>query len=298
MIIAGKSAIDEKQLKDRINKGVNNLEIHLNKVDVLDEKSIDKSLEVLKNFMDKVVAIHSPIDSRTTIEGLNNKVYSQILRNTCRLANEVGKIKGEIIHVIFHQELSFKVLEDYNMLENIKIKVEELFYDFKNITINLENLMLYDYSTNSDERIILRGSYYKSTKMLSDYLRKQLKTNRIGLVLDTCHILVSLRMLNNIHKYYNRKEVCIKEVIEYYGDSINIVHLANVRGLGLGTEHGVTFDTQEEKETLLSILETLYNINYDKIITLEVVEENYLDAINMKKTYNQVKDYYKSIEKH
>lgn len=292
--LLAKSSVSYYQLEDRKNKGAKFIELHLNEGDIITKKKRKEIVYNLKklNLIAKVV--HVPIDERFTIEGLLNENGFRVIENTCKLAQEISEEISQEMHIVMHQSLSLIQLKNWGMFEIIKGKMKYLLDTYPNIIINIENLTVFSMDSDKFE---LRNNYFNENINVCKELRFILKTDRIGTVLDICHAISSIRILETfINKNYH-KQIYLRDYFLINKQFLNVIHLSNSIGFGMGTGHGVGFDTKEDLDLLKEILSYVEDINYKNIITLEICEKDYLDTIEYRKTKRQVDEILKQTRK-
>lgn len=285
MQILAKSGVDLRQLNDKKNKGAECIEMHLFRDDVSTFHSVQETFENIKKSELKIGAVHTPISSKYSIEGLLNVEGFRIIENTCNLASMIAELQKKQIHVVLHQDLALEQLLDWGMYKTILEKIEGLLSQYEDIVINLENLSMHYFH---ETKIESRNNFFFENVELCKRLRKDLSTNRIGTVLDTCHALSTIRHIKDFSNLGLCKEIYLEEYFEENKDFLNIIHLANARDYGYGEGHGVGFDTNEDVFLLKSICKMIKDINFNGLLTLEVGENDYLDCQVFPRLKNQV----------
>lgn len=79
--------------------------------------------------------------------------------------------------------------------EPIKERLKEVLNKYPDVQIGIENTMLVH---TFKEKIRGNETYGEGVVELANELRKYLETDRIGTVLDTCHIISTLKLLKVI----------------------------------------------------------------------------------------------------
>lgn len=286
MKIAAKSGVSLGQLLERKNKGATLLELHLNQGDVATSESIEKVFDNVKKAGIKVGVVHIPIDRKFTVEGiLIGKVNYTIIKNTCKLANLIAEFNEEIVHVVMHQELSLTHLVDWGMYHHISVLIGILLNKYRNITINLENL---SFINPEDDGLQVRSNHGSHNVELCRKLRSDLNTDRIGVVLDTCHALSTIRHLERYRELGIHEGINLRDYFTNSKGFLNVIHLSNARGFGHGDDHGAGFDTDEDVELLKEIINYVKDNDFRGILTLEVQEKDYLNCIVFEKLKSQL----------
>lgn len=283
MIVTAKSIIEEKNLRDKRKKGAQHIELHLLLSDVYDKKQVQTQIITLKNSRMKIVTVHSPIERICTLEGILSKSGFELLDNTCYLAQKIANYRGKDVNVVIHHELDLEQMMMWDLIDRIGDEINVLLHRYKNVIINVENLMPVCTYKGS---MYFANSYVQSQIDICEHLRKYLRTNRIGVVVDTGHILASSRILERLDGYKERLN--LEDILINSKEYLNIVHLSNSRGLGFGDGYGCGFDTDRERERLRFIIDTLKEIEFNGSLVLEVNELNYLDSVEFEKLFKQV----------
>lgn len=283
MIVTAKSIIEEKNLRDKRRKGARHVELHLLISDVYDKKQIQTQLITLKNSRLKVVSVHSPMERICTLEGLLSKSGFDLIDNTCHLAQRISNYRGKDVNVVMHHELDYEQMMMWDLIDRIGDEINVLLHRYKNVIINIENTMPVCMDKGS---MYFANSYAQSQINICEHLRKYLRTDRIGVVVDTCHIMASSRILERLGGY--KENLNLEDIIINSKEYLNIVHLANGRGLGFGDGHGCGFETNMEREKLRFIIDTLKEIEFNGNLVLEVAELNYLDSVEFEQLFKQV----------
>lgn len=291
MHIVWKSGVGPEQINDRLRKGVSKIELHLNECDLDNVELLEANLDYVR---ERIEIVHIPISDKYGIEGLNSEENKAIIHRTFELAQRISN--GErIIDVVVHQTLALDRLNIWGLYDKIVKELEVAFKKYPNIRINLENLTIMGLSDlerkEGIEYKFCRDSYFDETLKLCEELRKDLKTDRVGLVWDVCHGVSTNRLMKSLIEQNYTYDISEEQYVKTYLPYLNVIHLANTKGLGYAKgEHGTTFDTEEELEDLKHIIRLIIDNNYQGKVTLEVWEEDYTDVKNCVILDKQVKD--------
>ena len=287
MIIAGKSKIDKGQLQERVNKGAEYLELHLDSVDVEDNKAINKSLEILKPFKDMVIVVHTPINFKYAIECISTDKGFNMISNTSRLAQKIAEETSRTVHQVIHMELGYNHIKELELDQIITERIGLLLEKNNNITLNLENSSAINLE---NDEFVFRPNHFDKCVKYCEKLRNTLSTDRIGLVLDICHALNTIRIYDALNKIAVSKKIQLETFLNVYLPYLNVIHLANASGLGFEKGHGVPFKSVDDVEILIKIIKKLKEEKYNKVVTIEMLEEDYLNIKNMNFTMRQLKN--------
>ena len=232
--------------------------------------------------------IHSPMKRDFIVEALGTQKAKERIRLVSQLAANMHSIHQKQMVVVLHQELSLEQIISFGLIRGIKETFSELLVEFPMIDYAFENLTLFGFENG---QVMSHNSYFDEPVKLANYLRCELGTSRIGTVLDTCHMLSSIRVNEMLSHYGPINQPTIKDFMWAYKDTLKLIHLANAIGLGIGKDHGATFSTLEDVSVLKEILSYVEEINFECPITLEIVEKNHAVASG----YSEMKDILKSL---
>lgn len=275
--IAAKSSTSRGQLEERARKGVKYVELHIFKEEDIREGILDDINELGL----EVVAVHHLLGRHNKLEGLayGKDSYRQADK-VCALADELsyrgeGRLNGDVA-VIMHSELTLDQMVSFNIIDKVEMACDRLLKKYENISIGIENETVI-VRRQGEDKIDLVDAFAWGNKEKCRYLSKRLETHRIGLVLDICHAISTIRIMNNWKDTGVVPDLRLEEYIRKYSEYLDIIHLANARGYGFGKGHAVGFDTNEEIELLERIVDTIREIQFNGVVTLEVGEDDYLD---------------------
>lgn len=286
MLILSKSGAALAQMQDRKRKGTKWVELHLIETDI---DTAEKRANIIHNMKEaglEVRIVHTPIDRKFKLEGLATEYGSKIIEDNCILANEIGLLLGKDINVVIHHELDLETMKVWGIYDLVIKKLDYLLKTYPNITIDLENETVYELFGGA---FGLRNNYSNQNVYVCEELRKDLRTDRIGLVLDICHALSSIRLLQHlVNEGICRPLDLYEDYFKEYSKYLNIIHLANARDYGYGDNHGIGFYTDEDMELLKKIVGYIKEIKFEGKLTLEVQEKDYLDCKVVVDLYNKL----------
>ena len=128
----------------------------------------------------------------------------------------------------------------------------------------------------------LCNNFHFDNVIMAKELRKQLNTDRIGTVLDTCHAMIAEKYISLIYEAIGDTEPADYTLDAYFKQNqevIKLIHLSDMRGSGYGKgKHAIPF-TENTLTRLQGILSLYYKYDYTCPITLEVEE---MDLLNPK----------------
>lgn len=277
MDILCKSAIDINQLLMRKNLKSDGLELQL----LSDFNRLDNSniIHSLHTSMGDVRVVHAPLKTALTEEDacidfayISDKDHTVFMK-TCALADSIGCINGKSVPVVIHAAVdsSKEVILASTKVINTALDM------YPHIEILIENM------PGSYGEALEIGSAYALPFIVS-FIRKYINSSRVGLVLDTCHVLMRQRIYD-VRGYETQS---MEEYFTAYSPYLKLVHLANIKDFGIGKDHGQAF-TNGDRELLSDIL-SLY-IKYSNVttlLTIETTEEDYLVCSNYITTRNEI----------
>lgn len=274
-----KSALSKDQLTSRRLLDIDGIELQLLGDFVDDPLSTKDYISILGEDVGNIKVIHVPLRSGeeiVCIQYLAEYKYQEIFERVCSLAEEVSVINKSNVLVVIHNDLN---LEDYVNEDTKYLKIlnylKTLLKKYPNIRIGIENVIPYKPPLSS----FSNGCLPIYTEFIRD-LRLKLNTDRIGSVLDTCHAMTTIKVMNFLNEHISRDiSIDIEDFYKSNEDICFLVHLCNVEDLGFNKmEHGTGF-TEDD----IRLLSTLMNFHRryikDAIITLEVAENDYTNCL-------------------
>jgi hypothetical protein len=295
-----KSALDKKQLNTKMSIGCDGIEIQLRKE--LFNKGLNHGSDSYY-FADEVFdldsfnkypikVIHYPIVGLNieTLITYNFKLLDQVFY----IANHFGIVNNSKVIVVIHSESNINLLRDMgDTWKTIMNSIGCLLFKYPNTELAIENVPPFElYKT----KLYLRNNFgFDNVEMVKE-LKKQLNTDRVGTVLDTCHAMMTNMYMNALSKLivadsFNMEGYTIDDFFKMNKDVIKLIHLSDSRDDGLLKNHGVGFtDKLDSRMTLSGILGSYSNYGYTCPITLEVSETDYLVSDNYARTLKVVKE--------
>ena len=284
--IYAKAAMNHDQIQVKKELGCNGIEIQL-----LSELKGDntwytlESVFNLKEFENEPVSIvHAPLLSGygdMTLEQMADIQDCTVFYETCRLADFFGKKQNKIITVVVHSETFLGFIEG---LEGTFPNIEQMIFNalnqFSNIQIGIENVSPLR-GIGKGNSLHLANNFKFDNVELVNKLRKDLNTNRIGTVLDTCHAMLAKKYIDCLYNEIGDRpyeDLSLDAYFRENKDTCFLIHLCGMKGSGYGKgKHGTAFhlDNPEELSKCLDIIK-LYNLyNYSCPITLEIEESDF-----------------------
>jgi len=281
MKIMIKSGLSEKNFIVRKKLNENNIEIQLLKEFYSNEISLMEYFNMIVNSELDISIIHTPLvdGEDVEIDDFYDKVKKDIFFKTCELANMVGIKFNKNIIVIVHCAMNFN--QDITNLNKIKLIDNVLldgFNKYPNISIAIENIIPL---VNNYKGAYGRNGFLNDNCMYVNYfIEKYGFEDKIGTVLDTCHALITIKLLE-----YCKMSITLDKFFEWNNNNVMLIHLANVGDNGYGkNNHGIGFIQGKDLELLNDIMNLYNKYEYNCPITIEVREDDYLNPINYLKT--------------
>lgn len=278
MKIVGKSGYNPHQLEDRYSKGFKNIEIQL-LPDFLDENlDINKHFEDIKNSGLNVESIHVPLlpdSDDVNLEYLSKPVFYKAFLNYCKLSQMCAEYFEHDVIIVVHNNVSLAMYEQMPVLFNfIKDAFKLALEKYPNITFSLENLLVVLLRKND---LQFRNCGFFEPVELAKYFNEYFNTNRFGTTLDICHMLSTLKSIENYKDevYYKNFTFTIEEFFKQNKDTITNIHLNNLKNYGFAKgDHGTTFDrnNSDDLELLKYIISLYKKYEYNCNITIEICE--------------------------
>lgn len=283
-------AASNKAVLDKMQKGADGIEWQLisNGNTTIDEiiSPIVNVHTILTQDLD--ICLDRALNSYLGIEDI--KTYNYLIE-ALELANDLGQQQNKMINVITH----FYFGEFVQKMEIWKEWLEHLLEKYNYCNVLIENSSTF-FKTGEVRNMtapdIIPNIVLKLQSIISDKYKE-----RLGSVLDICHMLNSIRVSNILFKndflYYNyvdEKEQIMK-YFKSYSSTCLTVHFNNSNGLGLyGKNHGCIFEYSE-----YSLFDYLMK-NYMKYIpkaklVLEVYEKDVDEAYNFAKLTDMIRDW-------
>lgn len=301
MEIYCKSAINNQELLARNLLLKDGIEIQLLGDFLLkDKKYIQLTYKNIAN-IENIKLVHSPLFEGRERDAINieelfiPEVY-KVFDNTCYLAEKIGEYNKRDIIVIIHTGIAADDLrlriESYNIIKKI---ISKALLNYPYIKIAIENVMpIYGLDNFS-----FRNGALPDYIEIINKLRKDINTNRIGAVFDTCHAISTIRFFNKIFKNEDsfHKDLNLDSYLKLFSDNLFLIHLSDVKGLGYTHDsHGITFDSNS-KNLLQKIMDKYYFYNLQCPITIEVSESDYGNCVNYTQTRNMLEVYWNGNQK-
>lgn len=307
--IYAKSALVEEQMQVKETIGCDGIEIQLltelinGKLGSYHYAEDIFDLDTLLQHNIKVV--HTPLLSHyglsdVNIESLCDSDDFKLLDQVCYIANKAGEIHDRNIIVVIHSESfhdNIKLIGD--TWKRIINCVGCLLFKYPRIEIAIENLTPLKEIKNGN--LHLANNFYNDNVLMALELRKQLHTDRVGTVLDTCHAEISRRFYETLMLHYSGLLPLMDFSMDNYfsmnKDIVKLFHFSDTIRDGYGKgKHGQPF-SDDRYFILKDYLDLYHKYNITAPITLEVAEKDYTISDGYRESYRLVNKYYDDFNK-
>ena len=271
-----KSAPEEEQLKSRIESGFRHVEIQLLHSRVL-EKEYEITTKMIKSKEIDISVVHTPLikEEKGMLEISLNHIlqdsYYEMLCDTIKYAEYIANIKEKRIKVVLHEDFSEEIWFETNLLnEKVGPKLKAILDKNPHVDLVIENAP----TVGNDS---FRAVSYMSDIAYSTSVLNKIIPGRIFTLIDTCHMMMTIdswkrvtsgEVLTNWEEQFKQANEKIPQ---------KMMHLNNMHDNGLGTDHGVAFESNNEKDLKkLDEIMKAYTKYTDCEITIEVREDSYI----------------------
>ena len=283
-LILAKASLTTEQIERKLELGADGIELQL----LGESLSTKGNLRVWKPFSEvyscdftkyPIDAIHAPLLSGIgdmTIENMLDREDFPVLENMFALAHSIGKERDKQVTLVVHSETYFaNMLDVGNIYNQMRTKISMLLDKYSYTRLAIENVSPVRGIQN--KVLHLANNFGYDNIELVGRLRKDLNTDRVGTILDTCHAMLTEKYIKAIYGAaggeYDSQDYSMKMFVEQNKSLIYHVHFCDMTGSGYGKgRHGIPF-TQETKESAFEILRLMYkDYAYTCPLCLEVEE--------------------------
>lgn len=233
-------------------------------------------VEFVRNNGLKVVSFHTPFMTNgkaLLIEDFNVlddlEISLHIINGIC------NALSISDIPVVCHSELT---ADELYRLDPIITNLNRCLLLCDCIKLCIENVPMYNIYLGSDMSKVV--TY---TPAVVRYLRQHLLDAKVYTCLDVCHAMMFCRYIQVLSDagMYEGKTISLEHFFKEHGSLCGLIHLANCKNFGIGSDHGVSFETHEE---IMSLMKAIRKHINNAPIVLEISEKDYTNRINVKKT--------------
>ena len=268
-----------------MEKGAQAIELHLDQ-DFINTKNYWNEA-IVKGV--PIAAVHTPIIDGVDLP-IENRDNKMIIANTCDFANKIAIKQNHAVVVIIHINTDPHVMKKLGVYDEVIDLLQILLDVCPGLDFAIENVG--PYAVDRPDRLEMRAIQYDSAVQLV----KDINNPRVGTCLDTCHALMTVRLMNNtadflaISKEQSEDQLIrfgLKAYFQANKDVIKWMHLANCKLHGKDDDHGLPF-TENDRNMLQEIVRLYNKYLYDCPVTIEVKEDDYADAQNFLTTYKEL----------
>lgn len=301
MDIYAKSALKVADIEAKLDIGCDGIEIQLlselvkNKLGTYYTAKEVFDLESLSIY--PIKAVHVPILSFYGVNDITLEDFVDedivLLEEVFKIANYFGRKQNCSILIIIHSETTLQLMKRIgNLWTSILHSIDTLLEKYPYTELCIENVT--PLRNIRDNHIVLCNNFRYDNVDIATELKKELQTNRIGTVLDTCHAKISKKYIEGIYKIAGDRICGDYSLDSYFRENkevIKLIHLADMSGSGFGSKsHGVPI-TEANEEFAKQVIDLYNAYNYVCPITLEVYESDYLKNDNYRITKEIINKY-------
>lgn len=298
--IYAKSSFKIPNMKCKKRIGSNGIEIQL--IEELRDnqgKNIRDFLPIEEAEWYDIRAVHCPLidDKCLLIEDIVIDKEFRLFERVCEIANHYGSKYNRQIIVVIHSESTLDNLYKYELIWTaLKQRIKLLLNEYPYIKIGIENVTPCVFDIDSPE-IRFANNFGFDNVSIVKCLREELRTTRIGTVLDTCHAGITEYYTRDIFDAIDKPYYfSIKNFFDMNKDVCFLIHLSWFKDGGFKDgDHGIPFD-----ETTIFIFQTIMefykSFGYSCPLTLEVREDDYLVCENYQKMKTIVDNYFNELD--
>ena len=297
--------MNHEQIQAKLNIGCDGIEVQL-----LGELYKDKSKHIYKKVeevwdlseFDKypIKCVHSPLteEGDVLLEMICDLEDRLLFEELFKFAQHFGEVQNEVIPLIIHSESFYDALCDLGTSWiTIRNTVKSMLDRYPNVKLLIENVTPIR-GIDKDQPLHLCNNWAFDNVEMVDILRREISTDRIGTVLDTCHAMMSEKYLTCLYQEVGNiamPDYTIQNYMLKNQPYCGIIHLANFRNSGYSHgNHGTPFDS-ESYNLLCEILLAYEKLGYTCPLTLEVFECDYLTSDNYELEKFYVDKYFSEI---
>lgn len=290
MKILAKSALNKEQINAKVEKHADGIEIQLLS-ELIDGKighyHLAKDVYDLENLKKyDIYCVHAPILSFYGLSDVNleDMVDTEdflLLDQVFYVANTIGEYHNRKTVIIVHSEMNRdKMIGLGDTWKKVLNAVGCLLFKYPYTELAIENIT--PLRNAHSKPLWLANNFKFDNVVMAKELRKQLKTDRVGTVLDICHARITERYMTKLYELLGDKpeDYSLENYFKENKEVIKLIHLADMKGSGFGKgEHGTPFeDTRESLRELNHFIDLYMDNGYNCLVTLEVSETDYIKS--------------------
>ena len=298
-----KSALREEQLIVKKRLGCDGIEVQL-----LGELIVDSKQGVYRypreafdlNYLSKypVHVVHAPLipgKDDVPVEVLCDNKDMDLLHHIFYIANSFGNLQKRKVIVVLHSESYYgRLVELGDAWSRMCLTLSTLLNYYPYTEVAIENMSPTRGIGKGRELHLSNNFAFDNVEMVR-ILREELKTDRIGTCLDTCHAMISQKYITHLYDFVEEvpaPNLSMRNYFERNYPYLKLVHLCDMRGSGQGRgRHGIPFHAGTYHK-MSSILDLYHEYQCTCPITLEVEESDFFICDGYRNTKEQVERYY------
>lgn len=228
-----------------------------------------------------IKVVHAPLlpgEGDILLEALCDTKDIKLLDGVFYIANYFGQMQNRKCVIVLHSESFYEKLIDVSdAYKNIAKVLDSLLSRYPYTEVVIENVSPLR-GIGKGKELHLANNFAFDNIVLVEKLREDLKTDRIGTCLDTCHAMLSYKYITAMYKLVGDvpvPDLAMRVYFERNASLCKLIHLSDIAGSGYGKgRHGVPFkDATYDK--LVNIMDLYHEYEYTCPITLEVEETDY-----------------------
>ena len=210
-LIVAKSALTNSAMTVKEDIGCDGIEIQLlneliNSSKLSDCNKAEDAYDLSCLEKHNIIAVHTPLLfafglNDVCIETLCNIQDFVLFDQVCYIANKAGELQSSKVIVVIHSEsyrdCMISVGDTWKRLLN---SIGCVLFKYPYIEIALENVV--PMKEVRDGKVHFCNNFYDDNIVIVNELRKQLKTDRVGTVLDVCHAEMTIQIYKVLYEYY------------------------------------------------------------------------------------------------
>lgn len=306
-IIYAKASLSHDQIQTKLRIGCDGIEIQLlgellgqaNDHDWLD---ISDCFTLSEFAQYPIRAVHAPLipgHGDTLIERLVDDLDKKLLVNIFAIADYFGKAQGVTVPVVMHSETYLEYLQDIgNSWNRLFSCVSYLLQHFDSTELLIENVSPLRGIGKGKDLHFANNCMFDNIELVRT-LRKELQTNRIGTVLDTCHQMLADKYIGILYDAVgdvDKPDLSMERYFEENAPYLKLMHVCDMVGSGYGKgRHGVPFN-DDSYDKLVNILTLHDKYCPDVPMTLEVEEMDFSVCNGFKETKELIEKFYQEAQ--
>lgn len=300
--IYAKSALCKDQLACKASIGCDGIEIQLLS-ELVNGKigSYHDAEDVfyLYSFRDyNIEAVHAPILSQYGLADVTLEDFVDddivFLEQVFKIAEYFGNRDNKMVPVIVHSETNTRVMKCVgDTWKRVVSYVGYLLFKYPHTELLIENVTP---CRGKEGNLTFCNNFKFDNVDMVDLLRDELRTDRIGTVLDICHAKISAMYAEAVYALMPERIPEDLSLDNYFRENkgyIKLIHLSDMKGSGYGKGRHGTKLCEENRDFVEEIIKLYNKYGYTCPITLEIEESNLLVCDNYRESKRIIDEYRK-----